>query len=78
MTGNAIPKGFDDFSGTTMVLDCWTEDWYFPNLDLITKFIFDLDILPNQWQQQIRTLYKDQLFLPQIRKIDTNAVEPEF
>ena len=39
---------------TTMVVDGWTEDWYFPNLSNYDTFINNLLNIPNAMQYRIR------------------------
>ena len=39
---------------TTMIVDGWTEDWYFPNLDSFTMYTNNLGSFPNPIQYVVR------------------------
>ncbi|MCK5819137.1 MAG: hypothetical protein KAH18_07755 [Psychromonas sp.] len=39
---------------TTMVVDGWTEDWYFPNLDMYTALLNNLAHFPSPFQLVMR------------------------
>ncbi|MCK5819966.1 MAG: hypothetical protein KAH18_12175 [Psychromonas sp.] len=43
-----------ELSQTTMIVDGWTEDWHFPNLDLITAYTNHLGRIPNPAQLKSR------------------------
>ncbi len=43
-----------DLGKTTMVVDGWTHDWYFPNLDTRSAYLNNLGNLPNPKQFSIR------------------------
>lgn len=43
-----------DFNDTTIIVDPWTRDWYFPNLDYYIAFDLKLVGNPNKWQIKIR------------------------
>jgi hypothetical protein len=39
---------------TAMIVDPWTNDWYFPNLDKFTAYTNHLGNVPNPWQLHVR------------------------
>ena len=43
-----------DLGKTAMVVDGWTHDWYFPNLDILSAFSNHLDNIPTPRQFSIR------------------------
>jgi len=43
-----------DLGKTAMVVDGWTKDWYFPNLDKRSTFLNHLENIPNPRQFSIR------------------------
>ncbi len=59
---NLFYKTLKDLSVCTMVLDAWTEDWYFPNLDSITEYRYNLRHIADPWQEEIRNLCKHSEF----------------
>ena len=57
-------NNFNKFSQTTMVVDPWTRDCYFPNLDPILAYAYSLDTIPllTPWQIEIRKWCKTSKF----------------
>ncbi len=49
---------------TLMVCDGWTQDWYFPNLSLITAKVNGLGYVPNPRQIYVRIQVAAHLFKP--------------
>jgi len=49
-------RKLNELSRTTMVVDPWTRDYYFPNIDLIPEYLYDLGTTAalTSWQREIR------------------------
>jgi hypothetical protein len=52
--GNKDPFYMRELSNTTIVVDVWTQDWYFPNLSAYDTFINNLVNLPAPLQYIFR------------------------
>jgi hypothetical protein len=50
----ANPVNLSDLDVTTMVVDGWTEDWYFPNLGVTAAILNGLANVPNPRQLYVR------------------------
>lgn len=61
--GNCQLVSLNKLNKMTMIVDGWTEDWYFPNLDLITTYTNNIGNIPNPWQLSIRNKVKHSAFL---------------
>lgn len=53
---NALPgaTNISTLGETCMVVDGWTEDWYFPNLSLLSSFKHGVTSIPNPRQLYVR------------------------
>ncbi len=52
-----------DLSKATMIVDGWTEDYYFPNLSIVNRYRFSLGKTPNPVQLFMRSRVKRDLLV---------------
>lgn len=58
----ANPVNVSDFNETTMIVDGWTEDWYFPNLSVTSAALNGLANVPNPRQLYVRIQIRSHMF----------------
>lgn len=61
---------FSQLGKTAMIVDGWTEDWYFPNLNFKDRVLGSAITIPNPRQSYIRIKTRHHRFSP-VRTIDT-------
>ena len=80
--GNKDPFYMRELSNTTIVVDVWSDDWYFPNLSAYDTFINHLVNLPDPLQYILRRKIKEEIlnrehsYIYHRKKGETRIFEP--
>ncbi|MCK5819203.1 MAG: hypothetical protein KAH18_08095 [Psychromonas sp.] len=66
---SALPTSLSTLSNTIMIVDGWTEDCYFPNLDYFNSFRYDVISIPNPFQLFYRHKIRTYTFIKMLQPI---------